>query len=272
MRGRDWDRERRHRDEGGYGYGRYDADDREPDYARRGDERGFLERLREELRSWFGEDEPVRRRPRDDREAGRWGGQQDERDWARQWGYVEGREPRDRELGAARGWGHGGGYEASGGHVGSSEYGYDSPGSWRWTGPSRWGRLPFGSGYEDSWREERRQDRRAGASGGSFAGRGPRGYQRSDERIREDICERMCDNAELDASLIEIQVLNGEVTLQGTVNDRWDKRLAEDLTENVSGVREVNNHLRVAPGTSGRDEPQPPSQPRPGEQPRYRIA
>jgi hypothetical protein len=27
-----------------------------------------------------------------------------------------------------------------------------------------------------------------------FAGRGPKGYQRSDERIREDICERLADD------------------------------------------------------------------------------
>jgi len=110
---------------------------------------------------------------------------------------------------------------------------------------------------------------RGGVFRGSFAGRGPRGYQRSDERIREDICERMCDSAELDASAIEILVLNGEVTLQGTVSDRYDRRLAEDLTERVSGVRDVNNQLRVTPGGSGQDDQL--QQSRPGDPPRYRF-
>jgi osmotically-inducible protein OsmY len=80
----------------------------------------------------------------------------------------------------------------------------------------------------------------------------------------------MCDNAELDASGIEILVVGGEVTLQGSVHDRYDKRLAEDLTERVSGVREINNQLRVTPGASGQEAQPAPS--RPGDPPRYRVA
>src|SRR5262245_29949641 len=50
-----------------------------------------------------------------------------------------------------------------------------------------------------------------------FAGRGPKNYKRSDERIEEDVCERLTENAELDASDITVQVQNAEVTLSGTV-------------------------------------------------------
>ena len=84
---------------------------------------------------------------------------------------------------------------------------------------------------------------------GGFAGRGPKGYQRSDARINEDVCDRLCDAPDIDATNIEVKVEHGEVTLSGSVSDRADKRRAEDLIENVSGVREVHNNLRV-----GRDQ------------------
>lgn len=80
---------------------------------------------------------------------------------------------------------------------------------------------------------------------GRFAGRGPKGWQRSDDRIREDINERLTDHPHIDASEIEVKVQNGEVTLTGMVDERHAKRLAEDIAESVSGVREVHNQLRV---------------------------
>jgi osmotically-inducible protein OsmY len=80
---------------------------------------------------------------------------------------------------------------------------------------------------------------------GRFSGRGPKGWQRSDDRIREDVSERLADHPHIDASEIEINVNNGEITLTGTVEDRQSKRLAEDIAESVSGVREVHNQIRV---------------------------
>jgi len=76
-------------------------------------------------------------------------------------------------------------------------------------------------------------------------GRGPKGYQRSDDRIREDLCDRMTDDPILDASEIEIDVRQGEVTLTGLVTSRDQKRRAEDIAECVGGVRDVTNQLRV---------------------------
>jgi hypothetical protein len=84
---------------------------------------------------------------------------------------------------------------------------------------------------------------------GRHAGRGPKGWQRSDERIREDINERLTDHPHIDASEIEVQVQGGEVTLTGTVDERNAKRLAEDIAESVSGVRDVHNQLRVQQGS-----------------------
>ncbi len=94
-------------------------------------------------------------------------------------------------------------------------------------------------GDEDAERR-RREDERA-----SHRGRGPRGYTRSDDRIREDISDRLTDNPILDASDVEITVASGEVTLIGSVDSRYSKRLAEDIAEDVSGVRHVQNNLRV---------------------------
>jgi len=80
---------------------------------------------------------------------------------------------------------------------------------------------------------------------GEHQGRGPRGYQRSDDRIREDINERLTDDAMIDASEIEVAVQNREVTLTGSVRDRNEKRRAEDIAEAVSGVGHVQNNLRI---------------------------
>jgi osmotically-inducible protein OsmY len=80
---------------------------------------------------------------------------------------------------------------------------------------------------------------------GRYSGRGPKGWQRSDDRLREDINERLTDHPDIDASEIEVRVNNGEVTLTGTVEQRHAKRLAEDIAENISGVKEVHNQIRV---------------------------
>jgi len=76
-------------------------------------------------------------------------------------------------------------------------------------------------------------------------GKGPAGYQRSDERIREHVCETLTDDDRVDASNIEVSVKDGEVTLSGTVGDRHTKRLAEDCIESLFGVKDVQNHIRV---------------------------
>ena len=82
----------------------------------------------------------------------------------------------------------------------------------------------------------------------SFAGRGPRNYKRSDERIREDVNERLTRDPELDASDIDVRVSNCQVVLMGVVEDRHAKRLAEDIAEDVWGVDDVRNELKVRHG------------------------
>ncbi|HEY8383800.1 MAG TPA: CBS domain-containing protein [Microvirga sp.] len=86
---------------------------------------------------------------------------------------------------------------------------------------------------------------------GEHQGRGPKSYQRSDDRIREDINERLTDDAMIDASEIEVSVQNREVILTGTVRDRGEKRRAEDVAEQVPGVAHVQNNLRVGQRQGG---------------------
>ena len=85
-------------------------------------------------------------------------------------------------------------------------------------------------------------------------GRGPRGYTRSDERIREDVSDRLTDDPYVDASDIDVIVSGGEVTLSGTVDDRRSKHRAEDIAESVSGIRHVQNNLRVRRTMAGTGE------------------
>lgn len=80
---------------------------------------------------------------------------------------------------------------------------------------------------------------------GGFSGRGPKGYVRTDERIREDVCDRLSWNDEVDATDIAVRVEGGEVWLEGSVETRHMKRLADDIADEVPGVRDVHNTIRV---------------------------
>lgn len=79
----------------------------------------------------------------------------------------------------------------------------------------------------------------------TMRGRGPRNYQRSDERLRELVCEQLTEHHDIDASEVEVKVENGVVRLDGEVADRRMKRLAEDEVASVFGVQDVENRLRV---------------------------
>jgi hypothetical protein len=76
-------------------------------------------------------------------------------------------------------------------------------------------------------------------------GRGPQGYRRSDERINDDVHDRLTEDPHIDASGITASVKDGEVTLTGTVTSRHAKHHAEHIVEDLSGVKHVQNNLRV---------------------------
>jgi osmotically-inducible protein OsmY len=83
------------------------------------------------------------------------------------------------------------------------------------------------------------------AIGGPESGNGPKGYRRSDERLLEDVCERLTRHGWLDASGIKVSCERGEIVLRGRVNNRDARRLAEACAHSVSGVQQVQNKLKL---------------------------
>lgn len=76
-------------------------------------------------------------------------------------------------------------------------------------------------------------------------GRGPANYTRSNERLLEDACERLTHDRYLNASNINVTADDNEITLDGTVDSRQAKRRAEDCVHDISGVKHVQNNLRI---------------------------
>ena len=176
-----------------------------------------------------------------------------------------------RQSRGGQGQGSQGGYGlgSQGGYGSQSSYGQDSQGGYGQSdrsgggfsgGPSsqaigRWGRGEgadygqqryagsYGLGRGGQRGEE--QGESLGSKLGRFFGKGPKGYTRSDERIKEELSDRLEENGDIDASEITVMVTSGEVTLEGTVPDRWMKRMAEDVAEDTAGVKQVHNRLRI---------------------------
>lgn len=125
-------------------------------------------------------------------------------------------------------------------------------------GNSAYGGGSFG-GVSEARGDERSSSSRSMGSNASRAerethrGKGPKGYQRTDQRIQEELHEKLSDADDIDASEIECSVSEGEVTLTGTVTDRSMKRQAEDLAESISGVRHVQNNIRIQKESSKGD-------------------
>lgn len=91
-------------------------------------------------------------------------------------------------------------------------------------------------GDEDAERRRRRDHR----------GRGPANYTRSDERLLEDACERLTHSSHVDASGIHVTAKDNEIMLDGSIDSRYEKRAAEDCVHDISGVKHVQNNLRIA--------------------------
>jgi osmotically-inducible protein OsmY len=151
-------------------------------------------------------------------------------------GYSDRRVARDQEYLSA-------GHHESGSHQRSVGYGYRPPRSSDWWGP--WPDASIADADAHGQYDRHADWEQRDVPTGPYAGRGPKGYQRSDERIREEICEHLTIHPVIDASDIEVMVKKGDVTLTGSVESRAIKRLVEALTEAVLGVKEIDNNLRV---------------------------
>jgi hypothetical protein len=268
---------------GGYGRDRdRQAESNWGDRNRDMDDRGPISRGADEVRSWFGDDEARRRRELDEfrerqmdpsrgryPERGRssesdrsWSGG-GERGWSgggeHNWRGGESRREGSwspsasgspsytpRSMSSEGSSYYGGSSSGSGSPYASGSRGdFGGPGSRSdFGGPSS----GYGSAYRgEQWGGSMGRPSGVGQSGrfGSFAGRGPRNYQRSDERIREEVNERLTDDPRIDASDIDVEVRSGEVILHGRVDERRDKRTAEEIVENLPGVKDVRNEIRV---------------------------
>jgi hypothetical protein len=173
--------------------------------------------------------------------------------------------------------GHGAGYESSSGGwrqpgSGRGNYGYGAGVDSRFGDPGAFGEGPFadtsespgyfGSGnYGDGGAsftggfDQRSRTRYPGSlgedtfnSGGRAGARyrtGPKGYTRSDERLREDLSERLMMADNIDSSEVTITVKDAKVTLEGTVPTRYMKHFIEDLVDAAPGVQDIDNRIRV---------------------------
>jgi hypothetical protein len=80
---------------------------------------------------------------------------------------------------------------------------------------------------------------------GMHYGKGPKGYRRSDDRIKEDVNEQLKQDDTIDASDIVVQVREGIVTLTGEVDSRVRSAPPKSAWSGSSGVEDVTNQLRV---------------------------
>jgi osmotically-inducible protein OsmY len=80
----------------------------------------------------------------------------------------------------------------------------------------------------------------------SHRGKGPKGYARSDARVRELICEALTQHPRIDVSDVEVSVANGEVSLSGSVVDRWTKFAIEELAERYVQGDRIHNAVKVS--------------------------
>ncbi len=161
------------------------------------------------------------------------------------YGGFRGEDPSYQRQDLGESWGRG-----------RREAGWEGAGRGR--GPHRgYGRdREYGQDYGYSY--GRSADYGFGGRGGDYGGGmdrysnqqsriDPRGYTRSDERVRENVCERLSRSG-LDVADVEVSVEKGQVTLQGTVPDRHTKHAIEDCVDDCAGVKDVENRVKVTSG------------------------
>lgn len=230
---------------------------------------------------WSSQDEEGRWGSRSEGDRGRWEqppgtrqggpyGWPDQQGWQanQQWGSQDphwsrsqhgpqhapwdGRERGDRErpfedANEFGGWdehGNGGGGRSTGAQRDwSREFGSEP---WRSMSPNPGAREYYRSAWSGFGENSHSN---AGGSNASGRGKAPKGYRRSDERIREEIAESVMEWSEIDASEVQIDVSNGNVTLQGTVDSRRTKNLLEEIADCVSGVEDIDNQIKVKRGS-----------------------
>lgn len=207
--------------------------------------------------------EPVRSRSADPGQSSYGGFSNEDPAYQRQQVYGDrDREYRDQDRDRGRqergyGGGRGRGYGSSQARgYGGREQAYDGPTSFGDDEGGYYGDRP-------SWGEESMSfetAERGGYNRGPTAWRDrgsrrtdPKGYIRSDDRVRENVCESLAHSG-LDVSDVSVSVADGRVVLEGTVPNRRIKHDVEDCTVECAGVKDVDNRIRVA-GFPGQNTP-----------------
>ncbi|MDC0671960.1 BON domain-containing protein [Nannocystis radixulma] len=203
-----------------------------------GEARGILVRAIDRVRAWFGDTEAACRLDQDDRRSRR-----DTRLQAREDRRLQGQQRHQQQAQERMQGGGRGRRERMRGPYPLNFI--PSAQAWPWQFMGR--QMPWPPNPESYYQSALPTGVRGRPLGrrGRHTGRGPKGYVRPDMRIVEDINEALTYSPHIDASDIEIRVDKGEVVVTGSVDDRYIKRLVEDLIEDVSGVRDVQNNLRV---------------------------
>jgi osmotically-inducible protein OsmY len=178
---------------------------------------------------------------------GQGGGRGVSDEYSRNRGAQQSRYAGQGGYGSQGGYGGQGSFGQGGFGQGSSESGYSRQG---WS-------EPYGEGQQYGYGQRGSQS--GGMSGSQYGGsqygyggsgqgmhrgKGPKNFQRSDDRIKELICERLTDDPDVDASEVTLNVQGGKITLEGTVDSRQTKMKIEDIADQFA-THEVQNNLRV---------------------------
>jgi len=243
-------------------------------WYRFGKERGWMEKAADEVSSWFGDEEAELRRRMDQRDN-RYENESDVDMHRTEWDrpvvggamyagtrYRAGGSRFDNDYDSGRLSQSSFGQQRQSGvnNFNQGQYGYGNrPSGQRYETPwsgngdyeNEYQSGLYGRGRESEFFSE--SGNRLGSTGqgrnnqnnARRSGRGPKNYKRSDERISDDLHEQLDRMHHLDARDIDIEVKNGEVTLKGTVTNRFDKRAVEDVAEDIFGVKNVHNMIHV---------------------------
>jgi hypothetical protein len=103
-------------------------------------------------------------------------------------------------------------------------------------------------GWDDrSWIDRCADEECLGQRRGRYVGRGPKGWSRDDQKLYEEVCERLLHDRLIDARGIEVFVEDGVVLLRGEVRAPADPALAERLVREIPGVKGVELDVKVHP-------------------------
>jgi len=172
--------------------------------------------------------------------------------------YDRSRDPRNYGNPELEGYGNrqAGQYQAGGNRGGERDYGLGRNQHFAAYGEDRRDDYAQGNQGARRWLLDRGDEWARGPADyrdehARYYGVGPKNYKRSDERIREDVSDNLSDDPYINASEIEVNVHNSEITLSGSVENRVQRRRAELAAEQVSGVSHIQNNLRVKNANQG---------------------